>query len=151
MLGGNRRLSTSVTLIYQLVWYLVAFCRLGWPLGTKCSADIPGLRNVVCTEGTAPNFSNSSIIAGSIQGNSCDFFQFGKYLPNFSELCQRPPILTGCSPILTVSIMILTGAVDSSVVAVVVVVLSLHHLGLTCQSLSPGQNAVTCEVTLALT
>ena len=45
--------------------------------------------------------------------------------------------------------MILTGAVDSSVVAVVVVVLSLHHLGLTCQSLSPGQNAVTCEVTLA--
>ena len=45
--------------------------------------------------------------------------------------------------------MILTGAVGSSVVAVVVVVLSLHHLGLTCQSLSPGQNAVTCEVTLA--
>ena len=151
MLGGNWRLSTSVTLIYQLVWYLVAFCRLGWPLGTKCSAGIPGLRNVVCTEGTVPNFSISSVIVGSNQGNSCDFFPFWEVPTRFPWISLRLLILTGSLPILTISILILTGAVDSSVVAVVVVVLSSHHLGLTCQSLSPGQNAVTCEVTLALT
>ena len=31
----------ELLLTHQLVWYPVAFCRLGWLLGTKCSAAIP--------------------------------------------------------------------------------------------------------------
>ena len=151
MLGGNWRLSYVCHPDLSTCMIFCSICRLGWPLGTKCSADIPGLRNVVCTEGTVPNFSISSVIVGSNQGNSCDFFPFWEVPTRFPWISLRLLILTGSLPILTISILILTGAVDSSVVAVVVVVLSSHHLGLTCQSLSPGQNAVTCEVTLALT